>query len=141
MNAVYVVISIAGINLAVWSLLFARLRRKTEQTIDEVRRSGEDLVIPPVSANYQGWTKRYGFAKTLGRLALTNNRIIFKKPLGSDIVIPLHEVAEVSDTAHLGRRSHTFGNYLCIKLRDGTEVLFLVNDQARWIGQIRTRIG
>lgn len=140
MNTLQIVVLIAGINLAVWSLVFVRLHRQTRQIVEEARRLGEDLVIPPVKASYQGWTKRFGFAKTIGRIALTNHRIIFKRLLGSDIIIPLEEIAEVSDTVHLGRLRHTFRNYLSMQLRDGTEVVFVVNDQARWIGQIRSRV-
>ncbi|MCE5200324.1 MAG: hypothetical protein ABFD54_07105 [Armatimonadota bacterium] len=140
MDAFQIIVLVISTNLVVWSLVFVRLHRQAGQIIEETQRLGEDLVIPPVKANYQGWTKRFGIAKTMGRIALTNHRIIFKRPFGSDIIIPLKEIVEVSDTVHLGQLSHTFGKYLSIKLQDDTEVVFLVNDQARWIEQIKSRI-
>jgi len=141
MGTLQVILLILGANVAVWSLAFVRLRVQSAHMLEEARRSGEQLVISPATANYQGWTRRFGMAKTIGRIALTDCRIIFKRFLGRDITIHLEDVAEVSDTAHLGRVGHAFGNYLSLKLRDQTEVLFLVGDQARWIAEIRSRIG
>lgn len=133
MHALQVILLIAAAQLALWSFIFMRLRRQAEQIVEQARQSGEDLIIPPVKASYQGWTKRFGTAKSMGRIALTDRRIIFKRPFGRDIIILLDEIADVSDTVRLGWTGHSFGNNLSLRLRSGEEVVFMVDDQSRWV--------
>ena len=139
-TAICVVALVIGIQALVWSLIFHRMRLQAEAIKTETRRSGEMIILGPVRANYQGWNGRFGVAKTAGTLALLDRRLLFKRPLGPDIVIPLADVSEVSDTVTLGSRKHTSEIYVSLKLRGESWVVFLVPNAGKWISAISDRL-
>lgn len=132
--------AILGIQAIVWVLIFRRIRGQSRRLEEEARRMGETLVLGPERANYQGWVKRYGYSKTMGTLALTDRRLVFRRPIGRDISIPLSDVLSVSDTATLWKMRHTTRNYFALTLLDGTEVVFLIRNQDLWLDALRERL-
>lgn len=126
--------------MAFWGVVLRRMAIQKAQFKPLAWRFGEKLILGPERADYQGWNRRYGLAKTMGILGLFDHRLVFKRPLGKDIVIPLSEIADAGDTVSLGRIRHSMGKYLSLKLNDGSEVVFIVHDQRRWIDAMRDRI-
>ncbi len=132
--------AISGLQAVVWLLVFRRIGGQRSRLEEEVRRSGEAFVHGPERADYQGWVKRYGYARTMGTLALTDRRLVFVRPFGRDISIPLREITTVSDTATLGRLRHATMDYLALTLMDRTEVVFLIRNRDRWLETLRARL-
>ena len=132
--------AILGFQAIIWVLIFRRIRGQSRRLEEEARRMGEAFVLGPERADYQGWVKKYGYARTMGTLALTDRRLVFVRPLGRDISIPLSEILAVSDTATLGKLRHTSRSYLALTLRDGTEVVFWARDHVPWLEALRARL-
>lgn len=139
-HIVWVVVLVLGGQVLVWGLIFYRMGRQLEAIRTETWKSGEKIVLGPVRANYQGWNGRYGVSKTMGTLALLDRRILFKRPLGPDVIIGMGDIAEVSDTVALGSMKHTSDTYISLMLRDGSGVVFLAPNAKQWIDAIRERL-
>lgn len=132
-----VICAVAIVQALFWVVYLQLLRRQANRMRAMTRETGETLVIRPERAYYQGWTRRFGLAKWMVAVALTETRFLFARAVGPIIDIPVDEITAVSDTAHLGRLAHRSGHYLALTLRDGTEVVFTVRDQQEWIEAIR----
>lgn len=132
-RSLWIPLVVLGVQALVWTPIILRMRRNAERIREEARRAGERMLVGPEGAGYQGWVKRFGVARTMGTLALTDRRVWFKRPIGRDIVIPLAEIAGASDTATCGRLRHTNEHYLTLSLRDGAEVVFRVGSNRRWL--------
>jgi hypothetical protein len=77
--------------------------------------------------------------KTYGVIALTDRRLIFRRPLGKDIEIPLSGISEVSENKWFKGNYRGGKLFLILKLADDSEVAFMVNDHNHWMEEIWTR--
>ncbi len=139
-NIWLIVTIVLGTEVIIWALYLYWASRVVEKIKTQCSQQGENILIGPGKATYQGWTKRFGIAKTMGRIALTEKRLLFKRPLKADINIPLDEVLSVSDTVQCLKIKHTSSSYLSLVLKDKTEIVFLVHNQKEWISNIQSRI-
>jgi len=139
-TTLWLVLGILSLQAIVWVPILALIRAERNRIPEEVRRSGETLVLGPERADYQGWTHRFGIARTMGTLALTDRRLLFKRPFGRDISILLSETTGVSGAVAFAKYRHDFHRYLVLSLRDGTEVVFLVRDREKWLEALRGRL-
>lgn len=133
----WILLIVLGVQALVWTPIILRMRHSAERIREEARRADERILVGPERANYQGWVKRFGMARTIGVLALTDCRVLFGRPFGRDIVIPLTEIANTGDTAVCGCLRHTSGHYLVLNLRDGSEVVFWLGRNKRWLEALR----
>jgi hypothetical protein len=140
LNGVWIILLAIGSQAMVWSIIFYRIGLQAEAIKAEARRSGEMIILGPVRANYQGRNGRFVVAKTIGTLALLDRRLLFKRPIGRDVSIPLAGIAVVSDAVTSVSLKHNFGDYVSLDLRSGANVVFLVPDANRWISAIRERL-
>jgi len=131
---------VLGTQVIIWSLYFYWAGQAVEKIKTQCSQQGEHILIGPGKATYQGWTRRFGIAQTMGRIVLTEKRLLFKRPLQADIDIPLDEVLSVSDTAQCLKIKHTSSSYLSLVLKDKTEIVFMVHNQKEWISNIQSRI-
>jgi hypothetical protein len=143
-GVVGLVVGILAINALLWVFLLRWVKRLTVQGQqdlgDRLARSGEPVVIPPCPGVYRGGTGRFGKVKGNAVVALTEQRLVFRKLLGDAGEIPLGEVVAVRADKWF-RRAWSGGRlHLILRLRDGTEVGFFVPDHAAWKAAVERRI-
>lgn len=126
-------------NAIVWGLFFWQRRRLMDKTRVAVEQSGESWVIPPEKGFYQGF-KGIVSVKTMGAIGLTESRIIFIPPLGRNMIYPLKDIAETSQNTWFRGNYHNGRAFVILKLADGNEVGFQVDNEQRWVEEIRSRI-
>ena len=112
--------------------LFRRSKEWRRTFGEQVRLTGESVIVQPESAIYRGGTKPHSAVKGNGHIALTNRRLVFCKLTG-----PVEEVlvASIVGTrrsawfrgARRGRQVH-----LVVDTIDAGEVGFLVRDIGAW---------
>lgn len=120
-------------------LLILLFRRQIAQLRDEITRSGETVLIGPDIGFYQGSNTLISL-KTQGVIALTDRRIVFRKPIGADIEIPFTQITKVSENDWFRGNYRAGKKFLILKLADGLEIGFMAKDHNRWIKEITTRI-
>jgi len=102
--------------------------------------SGERLVIRPEIGFYQGMIRGIVSTKTYGVIALTDRRLVFRKPIGRDIDIPLSQIAEISENEWFAGNYRGGREYLILKLADGSEKAFQVKNHAGWMRELGSRL-
>ena len=78
--------------------------------------------------------------KTYGVIALTDRRLIFRKPIGRDTEIPLSQIAELSENKWWAGNHRNGRMFLILKLADASEKAFQVKDHAGWMRELRSRL-
>ena len=141
MAALQVILIVLGINGVVWTLVLAGLKRKSKALTESINAScattGECLVIGPERATYN-IMKGIASVKTMGVIALTNRRLIFKGPMGMNADIPFEQIADQSQNVWFNGNYRNGGEWLILKLKDGQEVAFMVRDIQQWIDAIQS---
>jgi hypothetical protein len=112
--------------LAIWR--FRQLIAGLGQSIVE---SGEEIVIGPERGLYvrAAWIASL---KTEGAIALTDQRLVFRKPIGGDISLPLADIEFMSLKKWYRGEYRGGRQWLILKLADGSEVAFMVRDPELW---------
>jgi len=140
-HIVLLIAAAIAVQIVAWSLILWRFRRQVAALQDTLNRSGESIVIPPGIGLYQRSIRGIVSLKTQGVIALTDRRLVFRKPIGGDIEIPLSQVAEVSENKWFKGNYRGGRKFLILKLADGAEVAFMVRRRRRWSLEIAARIG
>ena len=128
--------------LALLALIFgglaAKFRRNAGQLGQELILGGEPAILGPETAHFSPG-QGFGIVKTTGTLALTESRLIFRKPFGGEIILPLAEVARLEETTTFRGNWKGGRKFLVVKLRDGREAAFIARDNTRWLSELRAR--
>ncbi|MHB1456809.1 MAG: hypothetical protein ACYC0V_07830 [Armatimonadota bacterium] len=140
MTGLQITITILTINAIVWTLVFLRIRHQMTMLQEDMRRSGKLTVIAPESASFRGSTNRYGMVKSLGVIMLTEKMLIFKKAFASEMRIPVSDIVDISKYEWFLQSYHSGKEHLILKLNDGTQIGFIVNDVNRWIRELSGRM-
>lgn len=135
-HVVLLLVVLVGLQAAVWAAVFVRLRRLRDGMQRDLSLTGETALIGPERGHYSGGTPPHSMVKSLGVIALTRHRIVFLKPLGPPIEIPVSRIAEVSESKWF--RGHYRGGraFLVLRLDDGSEVGFQVREHDRWVREL-----
>ena len=129
--AVAIAVGAAALALALYRA--ANLKR-------QLGRSGERVLFGPELGFYQGMIRGIVSTKTYGVIALTDRRLIFRKPIGRDIEIPLSQITAVSENEWFAGNYRGGREFLILKLADASEKAFQVKDHAGWMRELRSRL-
>lgn len=125
-----VMLVIAGCALLIAGL-YARVRRQAAALRAQIARSGEQLVRGPDFAHYQ--TEGVVGVWYSGSLALTQERLIFRKIIGGDLVLPLADLRGVTESLWFGGRTRNGRPWLIITRTDNSQVGFMVRHHKEWL--------
>lgn len=134
-----VIITIVAVDAVVLALIFSGIAwwvRRLVAGLDEaISQSGEAIVIESQRGLY---LRKAGIAslKTEGAVALTDRRLVFRKPLGGDISLPLSEMEYVSRAPRYKGCWRRGRDFLVVEMKDGSEAAFMVKDPGLWIRQM-----
>jgi len=131
------ILLIAGAQGALWGLIFLLFRSQGAGLRRAVETSGEAVVLGPQVGLYQ--KSGVVSVKTLGVIVLTDRRLIFRKPLGKDIEIPLPQVAGLSENKWFHGNYRSGKQFLIVKLTDGQEIGFVLKNHALWMNELTAR--
>ena len=134
MNADKVLLIIAldiGVLAVILVLVVLWMRRLIAGLGQSIGESGEAIVIGPQKGMY---LKQAGIAslKTCGAIALTDQRLVFRKPIGGDISLPISEIEYISRKRWYKGNYHGGRDFLILEMTDGSEVAFMVKDPDLW---------
>jgi hypothetical protein len=134
---------VLGINAVVWILLFIGWRfqraRIEEKLKNDVGLTGEYLVLGPQNG-YYAKTKGIANVMSMGVMALTNKRLMFRVLFGMGFDIPLADIAEVSEAKWCEGMYRNGRNFMILTQRDGSKIGFQTKDQQRWSEEIRSQL-
>jgi len=141
MSHVLVVVAIIAV-VGILSLLVlrVRLRRQGADLRRALERSGERLLFGPEVGYYQGTIRGIVSLSTYGVIALTDHRLVFRKPLGRDIDIALSQVAAIAENKWFAGNYHGGRKFLILRLADGTEKAFQVKNHDGWMHELGSRV-
>jgi len=106
----------------------------------DLATGGENVILGPVRGYFQGGGD-YVSVRTLGAAALTEQRLVFRQPIGRDIVVPLADIREMAQDQWFKGNYRSGLPFLILSLADGRQVGFQLPQQERWREEIRGRIG
>jgi len=142
-GAVVAILILAGVMAAIFAAVVLITRRvgsgaeaRADDLRAEVEHLGEGWEIPLQGASCLGSRRSFRNSKGNGVLGLTGRRVVFEPISGERVSVPLVRVVgarlgEWRRAAGAGRRRH-----LAIRLDDGDEVGFLVDDPEQWLGAL-----
>jgi len=137
-RAVVGILAVAGILIL---LVFRTwLRRQGADLKRALEGSGERLVFGPEVGFYQRMICGIISMKTYGVMALTDHRLVFRKPIGKDIEIALSQVAEIRENKWFAGTYRGGRKFLILRLADGTEKAFQAKNHDRWMQELRSRV-
>ena len=143
MNVAPVVFLIPIITAAlvlIWLLSWRRFRAQMTSLRKEMSQAGEALVVgPEVGLYYGSWgicVLKYPCA-----FALTDRRVVCRRPIGADISIPLSSVVGVSECKWFQGNYRGGRTFVVLELADGGPFGFIVKVPVRWHQEISSRIG
>jgi hypothetical protein len=143
MSVVKILLIVLGVNALVWTLVLAGMKRKASLLAESINATcattGECLVIGPESG-YYNYMKGIASVKTMGVIALTNRRLIFKGAIGMNADIPLDQIADLSHNTWFQGNYRNGQEFLILKLKDGREVAFQVSDIRKWTDAIQSAV-
>lgn len=136
MNTLLIVI---GINAAVWTMIVVGWRfqrtRIEQQLSEDVSRTGEHLVLGPQNG-YYAKSKGIMAVKSMGVMALTNKRLIFRVMFGKGFDIPIEDIVGISGNVWFQGMYRNGQEFMILKLRDDSEIGFQTKDHRAWMDQI-----
>ncbi|MBP6964496.1 MAG: hypothetical protein KBC96_08825 [Armatimonadetes bacterium] len=132
---------VIGINAVVWTLLIigwrfqrARIEEKLRQ---DVSATGEYLVLGPQNG-YYAKSKGVMAVKSMGVMALTNKRLIFRVLFGMGFDIPLEDIVDISGSTWFQGMYRNGQEFMILRLRDESEIGFQTRDHQAWAERIRS---
>lgn len=138
---VNVFLLVLGINAAVWiglilvwRIMRARMEEKLRQDMDA---TGEFAILGPQNG-YYAKSKGIVAVKSMGVMALTNKRLIFRVILGAGFDIPMEDIVGISGGTWFQGMYRNGSEFVVLKLRDGSEIGFQTRDEQSWAEQIRS---
>lgn len=139
-DAIAVVAAIAGGGILILLLVLVRFRGQAARLKKALERSGETTLFGPEVGYYQGTIRGIVSLSTYGVIALTDRRLVFRKPLGEDIDIALSQVAEIAENKWFAGNYHNGRQFLILKLADGTQRAFQVKNHDGWMRELGSRV-
>ena len=138
---VSIVTGVAIINVVIWRVLRGKIAKLPPLLLAELQAMGEHVVIAPEPGIYRGGTGSFSRVKSIGAIALTRSRVVFRGAFGSQVDVPLPQVAGLREDkwflrAYRGGRLH-----LIVRTVAGDEVGFFVKDHEAWKGALQKIIG
>lgn len=132
---------VIGINAAVWTVLYLVWRAMRTRMQDKLRQdissTGEYLVLGPQNG-YYAKSKGIMAVKSMGVMALTNKRVVFRVLFGAGFDIPLEDIVGISGNRWFQGMYRNGQEFMILKLRDGSEIGFQTRDERAWAEQIRS---
>lgn len=132
---------VIGINAAVWALILVGWRYQRARIEERLRRdvsfTGEYLVLGPQNGYYAKIKGRVS-VRSMGVMALTNKRLIFRVMFGKGFDIPVDDIVGISGAKWFQGMYRNGREFLILKLRDGSEIGFQTGNQQSWEEQIRS---
>ena len=120
-----------GIALAVLVTLLVRKSRALHGELDALL-AGATVVIGPESAVYRGTTGDYPRVKGNGLIALTSERLLFRKLAGAGLDVERSQITGVR-TAKSFNRSVAGGRVHLVVVTARGDVGFFVDDVDEWV--------
>ena len=117
-----------------------RFRRQGAHLKRALERSGERLLFGPEVGYYQGTIRGIVSLSTYGVIALTDRRLVFRKPVGADIDIPLSQIDGISENKWFAGNYRNGRKFLILRLADGTEKAFQVKNHDGWMRELGSRV-
>ena len=143
-DVVKVLLIVLGGNAVMWTLVLAGMKRKARLLAESINAAcattGEYLVIGPERATCNVM-KEIASVKTMGVIALTSKRLIFKGPMGMDADVTFDQIADISQNKWFYGSYRNGQEFLILKLRDGRELAFQVSDVRQWAETIQSSVG
>lgn len=132
---------VIGINAAVWALILVGWRYQRARIEERLRRdvsfTGEYLVLGPQNGYYAKIRGRVS-VRSMGVMALTNKRLIFRVMFGKGFDIPVDDIVGISGAKWFQGMYRNGREFMILKLRDGSEIGFQTGNQQSWEEQIRS---
>lgn len=132
---------VIGINAAVWALILVGWRYQRARIEERLRRdvsfTGEYLVLGPQNGYYAKIRGRVS-VRSMGVMALTNKRLIFRVMFGKGFDIPVDDIVGISEAKWFQGMYRNGREFMILKLRDGSEIGFQTGNQQSWEEQIRS---
>jgi len=139
-DAIVVVPAVAGGGLLILLLVLLRFRSQGADLKRALERSGERLLFGPEVGYYQGTIRGIVSLSTYGVIALTDRRLVFRKPIGRDIDVALSQVAEIAENKWFAGNYHNGRKFLILRLADGTDKAFQVKNHDGWMRELGSRV-
>lgn len=114
---------------------FIRRQRRRVQGRIAADLSSEAALRGPESTIYQAGAGSYPRAGGNGQLALTGTRLIFRKYIGTDVVIPLGEITGLREQATFQHQRQGGRRFLIVVTAAG-EAAFAVRNIAGWMSAV-----
>jgi hypothetical protein len=95
-----------------------------------------DLVLGPVQAMYRGGTGSFSRVKGNGALALTREKVLFRRIGGSTISIGRHDIVDV-DLRNRFLKSNNSHPCMVLRLASQDEVGFQLRGTPDWVAALR----
>lgn len=134
---------VIGINAAVWALLIIGWRfqraRIEEKLKNDVGIAGEYLVLGPQNG-YYAKTKGLFSTRSMGVMALTNKRLIFRVLFGLGFDIAIEDIVGISGNTWFQGMYRNGRDFMILKLRDESEIAFQTSDEQRWSEELGSMV-
>ena len=143
MSAVTVIAIVLGGQAVIWLLIYVfGFKRQREQLAKSLRKSeltGEHIVISPQNG-YYAKTRGRASIKSMGVMALTDRRLIFRLPLWGGFEIPIENIAGVSEALWFQGMYRNGRQFLVVRQRDGTEIGFQTKNAQAWADALKSLV-
>jgi len=137
---VLLVVAILAAQGLLWGVFMLWLRWQAARLRRDLQRSGEEVLAGPEPAHYQGSTGERAMIKTLGVIALTRRRLVFRTPFGIGIELPISQVTSVKDSKWFLGGFRGGRRFLIVRVADGSEFAFMVRHHRRWMRELLASI-
>jgi len=145
MNVLLLVLGILAVIASVLALALIPISRRLKviagEMESELAASGERVIVAPEPAVYRGATSGYGHVKGNGIVALTDQRLVFRKVVGEAVEIPVDQIAGVRTEKWFLRAYGGGRPVVVLTTRSGVEVGFVFSDVEAWTTRLRALEG
>lgn len=145
MDVVLLVLGILAVVASVLMLALIPISRRLKTIAGEMERelaaSGERVIVAPEQAVYRGATSGYGRVKGNGIVALTDQRVVFRKVIGDPVEIHVDQIAGVRTEKWFLRAYGSGQPVVVLTTRSGVEVGFIFADPVAWTARLRALEG
>lgn len=138
-QVILVLVVVAGVNALVWGLLIFLLSSRSRKLSQDLANSGESVLMGPVRGLLQTMRGVVSL-RTGGVVALTERRIVFLKPLGGELEIPLSAIKNVTTSTWFAGNYRGGREWLIIERLDGSKMAFMVSNAGIWACAMQARI-
>lgn len=138
-----VLLIVLGANAVMWLLIILGWRHQraklTKSLTDDLAFTGEHLLLGPQNG-YYAMTKGRVSVRSMGVMALTTKRLIFRVMFGKGFDIPMEDVTEITQARWFEGMYRNGREFLILQLRDGGRIGFQMKNHSAWMEEIRRQI-